>query len=422
MNRRLFLSQVGIAAIATPVMSGTARAASAQAPLLERGKWADQTRQAIEALLARHGRNSPDYQAARRPYAVFDWDNTAIMNDTEEALFMYQINKLAFRLTPAEFGAIIRKGVPAGPFSADFKNADGQPVTPDAISTDLDADYAWIYNNYQGFKGSMTLDAIAASAQFQDFRAKLYYLYEAINDTHGPDIGYPWVIYFFANLSRAEVMALAEESNDFGLGDAIAKLKLTSPASLPGKAGVVSVGHTRGLRLTPEIASLMDSMRQNGIDVYVSTASLDDVVRVFASLPKYGYMVPPENVIGLRLEMDGERYLAQYRKNWPLNWGPGKSTNLRSELLSRKGYGPIFVAGDSDGDYDMLRDFPETEVSLLVNRLKKGKIGTLCKLATEQRGSRAPRYVLQGRFEGTGQWQPREETLKLGQKEVKILG
>jgi hypothetical protein len=37
------------------------------------------------------------------------------------------------------------------------------------------------------------------------------------------------------------------------------------------------------------------------------------------------------------------------------------------------------VAGDSDGDYDMLRDFPDTELGLIVNRLKKGKIGELSK-------------------------------------------
>ncbi|RJF92052.1 HAD family hydrolase [Noviherbaspirillum saxi] len=424
MDRRLFLGRVGTAAAATLPLSVLAANAPdvAAAPVeLDRAKWSAPTRQAIEALIARHGKHSAGYTANRRPYAVFDWDNTCIMNDTEEALFMYQINKLAFRLTPEDFGTIIRKGVPAGAFAADYKNAEGQSVTLDAITADLDADYAYLHANYRGMKGSKTLEEITADDHFIDFRAKLYYLYEAINDTHGPNIGYPWVIYFFANMTRAEVAALAEESNDNGLSDQIAKLKLASAKSLPGKAGVVSVSHTRGLRLTPEIANLMEVLRRNGIDIYVSTASLEDVVRVFASLPKYGYHVAPENVIGLRLDMNGDVYQSAYRKNWPLNWGPGKSLTIRSELIATKGYGPIFVAGDSDGDYDMLRDFPETEVGLLVNRLKKGNIGSLCKLAAEQRGSNKPRFVMQGRFEVTGQWLPREETLKLGQKEPKLL-
>lgn len=420
MDRRLFLSQVGIVA-AAPLLTNTAAAAGVAPVALDLGKWVPRSRLQIEALIARHNKHSASYQAERRPYVVFDWDNTAIMNDTEEALFMYQINKLAFKMTPAEFSAVIRKGVPTGAFADDYKNVDGQPVTLDAIAVDLDASYAYLYNNYRGMKGAKSLEEISASDSFIDFRAKLYFLYEAINDTHGPDIGYPWVIYFFANMTRAEVAALAEESNDYALSDAVQKHKLTSAKSLPGKAGVIGISYNRGLRLTPEIAGLMDAFRQGGIEVYVSTASLDDVVRVFAGLPKYGYNVPPENVIGLRLEMAGDVYKAEYRKNWPLNWGPGKSLTIRSELIARKGYGPIFVAGDSDGDYDMLRDFPETELGLLVNRLKKGKMGSLCKLAADQLAGPKPRYVLQGRHESTGQWQPREETLKLGKTEQKLL-
>jgi hypothetical protein len=414
-RRRLLLAAVGGA----PLL---ARAGSdAPAVRLARAKWADRARQAIEALVARHGNQHPGYQAARAPYAVFDWDNTAIMNDTEEALFMYQINRLAFRLTPAEFSAIVRQDVPAGAFGPAFRNAAGGQVTLEAIGADLDQRYAWLHRHYAGMGGTEALGAITAGDQFLDFRARLYFLYEAINATHGPAVGYPWVLNFFANLTRSELAALAEESNDDALGDAIAKSTLASPAGLAGQAGAVSITYTRGLRLTLEIAGLMELFREHGIEVYVSTASLEDVVRVFACLPKYGYRVAPENVIGMRLEMDGQRYLAQRRRDWPLNWGPGKSANIRSELALRKGYGPLFVAGDSDGDYDMLRDFPDTELGLLVNRLKKGKIGSLCRIAAETGSGATPRYVLQGRIESSGEWQPLEETLALGQKQARLL-
>eukprot|EP01037_Dinobryon_pediforme_P036372 gene36372-43287_t len=158
----------------------------------------------------------------------------------------------------------------------------------------------------------------------------------------------------------------------------------------------------------------MDTLRANGIDVYVCSASLEDVVAVFASNPKYGYNVSRENVIGLRLERDGNVYKNAYRKNWPLTWGPGKSVAIKSEIVAVKGYGPLFVAGDSDGDYDMLRDFAETRFGMIVNRMKTGNIGALSKLAAAQLSASQPRFLLQGRQESTGNWLPVETSIKYG--------
>ncbi|WP_343586594.1 HAD family hydrolase [Herbaspirillum sp.] len=388
---------------------------------LDRAKWSPRNHALMARMLAEHGSMAPGYQSGKRPYAVFDWDNTSIMNDCEEALLMYQINTLSFKLTPAEFAAIIRQNVPPGPFSKDFKNAAGNVVDLDSICADLDADYAFLHANYKGMAGSKPLEEITATTEFQDFRAKLYYLYEAVNDTHGVNVGYPWVIYFFANMSVAEVSALAEASNDAALGASLTKVKYTSPADRPGKAGVVSVSHFHGIRLCTEIGTMMDALRSNGIDVYVCTASLEDVVAVFATHPKYGYNVPRENIIGLRLERNGERYRNAYLKDWPLTWGPGKTVAIKKELVAKKGYGPLFVAGDSDGDYDMLRDFSETQYGLIVNRMKNGKIGELSKLAADQMASVKPRFLLQGRQESTGNWLPVETSIKYGKTAPQLL-
>ncbi|MBV8625112.1 MAG: haloacid dehalogenase-like hydrolase [Herbaspirillum sp.] len=423
LKRRGFLGSLlataaggALATIATP-----GQAAARAEVALDRAKWAMRNHELVAQMIAEHGRLAPGYQSGKRPYAVFDWDNTSIMNDCEEALLMYQINTLSFKLSPAEFAAIIRQNVPPGPFSKDFKNAAGNVVDLDAICTDLDADYAYLHASYKGLAGSQSLEEVTRSVEFQDFRAKLYYLYEAVNDTHGVNVGYPWVIYFFANMSVAEVSALAEASNDAALGAALSKVKYTSPAERPGRAGVVSVSHFHGIRLCTEVATLMDSLRRNGIDVYVCTASLEDVVAVFATQPKYGYDVARENVIGLRLERNGDRLRNAYLKDWPLTWGPGKTVAIKQVLVAQKGYGPIFVAGDSDGDYDMLRDFPETQYGLIVNRMKNGKIGELSKLAADQISAAKPRFLLQGRQESTGNWLPVETSIKYGKTTPQLL-
>ena len=420
LKRRGFLGGLMLAAAATTT---TARAAgpSGDAVGLDRAKWAPRNHAAVSRLIAEHGTASPGYDPGRRPYAVFDWDNTSIMNDCEEALLMHQINTLSFKLSPAEFAAVIRQNVPPGPFTDDYKNAAGAPVDLDGICADLDADYAWLHGAYAGMAGTQSLEDVARTEYFADFRTKLYFLYEAVNDTHGVHVGYPWVIYLLANMTVADVSRLTEASNDLALGAALVKTKYTSPAGRAGKAGVVGVSHFHGIRLCTEIGGLMDTLRRNGIDVYVCTASLEHVVAVFATLPKYGYNVPRDHVIGLRLEEDGPTLKNAYRAGWPLIWGPGKTTVIQQELVAAKGYGPLLVAGDSDGDYDMLRDFADTKLGLIVNRMKKGKIGELSKAAAETVADPAPRYRLQGRQESTGNWRPEESSIKLGKGTPQLL-
>lgn len=417
---RLWLLLV-IAALLTLQMPALAKDEPLVPQILDKGKWAPATYQAVNDLIAKHGVKSPGYHPNKKPYVVFDWDNTSIMNDTEEALFVYQINHLAYKLTPEEFGRVIRTNVPEGPFAEGYKNADGRQVTLDAIATDLVNDYQFLYANYRGLSGTKSLEEVTATEQFQDFRAKLFFLYEAINETHSTSIGYPWVLYLFTNMTVDEVQKLAEASNDLALGMAIQTETWTSPKARAGKAGVVTASHTTGLRLTSEVSNLMNTFRSNGIDVYIVSASLEDVVRVFATLPKYGYGLPSENVIGMRLAMKNGLITNQYQADYPITVGHGKTEVILSMLEKKYGYGPIFIAGDSNGDFEMMTELDSVKLALVINRVKGGKIGQQATKAAEQLGKANPTVVLQGRDENTGMWIPSEQTIKLGGSEPQLL-
>ncbi|MFC3533605.1 haloacid dehalogenase-like hydrolase [Vogesella facilis] len=425
MQRRQFLNALAAVSATSPLLftAGRANAQSAgtRPTLLDPGRWSPLNARRIQAVIDDYGVQSAGYRADKRPYAVFDWDNTCIMNDCEEALLMYQINHLQYKLTPDEFVAVMWKDVPKGQFIKDYTTVDGKPVSMEDLAADVEADYRWLHANYQGLAGSKSLEEIQASDQFKDFRAKLYFMYDAICDSQPLEIGYKWIIYFYKNMSRAELQAMAEASNNYDLGDALRKVKYQSPASLPGKTGVVVASHFHGIRIHEEVRALMQTLRANGIDVYVSTASIDDVVRVFAGHPSYGYGVPPENVIGLRLAMQDGKYSADYQPGWHFNWGPGKTVGIQNVLVAQKGYGPVLVAGDSDGDAWMLRDFRDTALGLIVNRLKKGEIGANSQLAAAQLGTAKPRFILQGRDEQTGLMLPDEKSLKYGKSERKLL-
>lgn len=424
MQRRQFIHALAAVSASSPLLlaSATARAASGKVTVpLDAARWSPRNAQRLQLLLSQHGSASAAYRADRKPYAVFDWDNTCIMNDCEEALLMYQINHLQYKLTPDEFARVLWRDVPDETFMADYKTVDGKPVRMADIAADVESDYRWLHANYQELAGSRSLEEIQASDQFKDFRAKLYFMYDAICDSFPLEIGYKWIIYFYKNMSLVELQAMALASNKAALGDGLRKVRYESPRSLPGRAGVVADTHFHGIRVHEEIRGLMHTLRANGIDVYVSTASIDDVVRVFAGHEDFGYGVPAENVIGLRLDMADGKYTDRYLPGWHFNWGPGKTVGIRQQLQAKKGYGPILVAGDSDGDAWMLRDFADTSVGLIVNRMKKGEIGADSKLAAEQLGQAQARFILQGRDEGTGLMLPDEKSLKYGKSERKLL-
>ena len=52
---------------------------------------------------------------------------------------------------------------------------DGKDVTTAQLVADIASDYAWLYENYEGFGagGTYDLDYIHATNQYQDFAAKL---------------------------------------------------------------------------------------------------------------------------------------------------------------------------------------------------------------------------------------------------------
>ena len=130
--------------------------------------------------------------------------------------------------------------------------------------------------------------------------------------------------------------------------------------------------------------------------MYIVSASLEDIVKVFASDKSYGYNLSPDSVYGMRLEMDGNKYRAEYKHSYPQTQTKGKVEVINRYLKPKHGgKDPILVAGDSIGDANMLSEYKGTKVLLLMKR--KGKLDDLAKDA---------RALVQKRNEQTGLFVP----------------
>jgi len=362
-------------------------AAVLSAANLDELRWVPKNRETLSRLI--------DENKNKGNYVVFDWDYTSIYQDTQENLFRYQIDNLRFKMTPAQFSKAIRKDIPLDNFDKEYSNVKGQPVNITKIANDLDKRYDFLYNNYIKDK-KMSLEKVKATEEFKDFRGKLAFLYEAIGGSFSHDIAYPWVLYLFDNMTVNEVQKLAKEANDFGIGNKLGKYVIESSDKLTGEAGKVRYEYKSGLRTQPETANLFHEFEKNGIKVYIVSASLEDIVKVFASDKSYGYNLSPDSVYGMRLEMDGNKYRAEYKHGYPQTQTKGKVEVINRYLKPKHGgKDPILVAGDSIGDANMLSEYKGTKVLLLMKR--KGKLDDLAKDA---------RALVQKRNEQTGLFVP----------------
>lgn len=350
---------------------------------LDEGRWVPENKEILSKLI--------DDNKNQGNYVVFDWDYTSIYQDTQENLFRYQIDNLKFDMTPKEFAKAIRKDIPLDNFAKGYENAKGEKINITKIGNDLDKRYAFLYENYIKNK-KMSLDEIKKTEEFKDFRGKLAFLYEAIGGTFSHDIAYPWVLYLFNGMTKEEVQKLTKEANDYGIGDKLGKYTIESSDKLLGEAGKIVYEYKSGLRTQPEIANLFHEFQKNGIEVYIVSASLEDIVKVFASDKSYGYNLKPENVYGMRLEMNKDKYLSQYKKGYPQTQTKGKVETINKFLKPKHGgKDPILVAGDSGGDENMLTEYKGTKVLLLMKR--KGKLDDVAK---------DKRALIQRRNEQTG--------------------
>ena len=102
---------------------------------------------------------------------------------------------------------------------------------------------------------------------------------------------YPWVAQVFSGFTLKELKGYVDELMASGKpvpstyfdGDQVKTIEVQPPRTFTGQQ------------------ELYNKLMDNGIEVYVMTAASEELVRMVASDPKYGYNVKPQNVIGVSL-------------------------------------------------------------------------------------------------------------------------
>lgn len=385
----------------------------APVPQLTAGKWDVFNQQQINKLLIQV-KQSPPHSS----YAVFDFDNTTAFLDIEEATLIYQLENLKFSMTPAVLNRVIHKDIPEKNFNPEYNNSDNQPVNINSLSHDIITSYTWLYNNYAGLNGKKSFSEIKETSDYKNFIVKMRYLYEAISGSFQHEVSYPWVTYLFSGMSPREVSDLVDNTIVWQKQQPIEKVTWESPADRAGRAGIVKIEWRNGFRLLTEMQDLYQKLQQAGVDVYVVSASALDVIKNIVTQDKYGFSVPQSHIYAMHPVYDKEGKLTDaLDPAYPQSQGKGKTEIIRKFIQQRyQNTGPILVAGDSEGDQNMMSDFSDTRLVLIINRLRSADspIGKLSAKAVESYKKDGAKILLQGRDENKGIFIPSQSSILMG--------
>ncbi|MER7170736.1 haloacid dehalogenase-like hydrolase [Streptomyces mesophilus] len=287
----------------------------------------------------------------RRPVAVFDWDNTVIKNDVGDATMFW----------------MLRNGRINAPYKNDWHTTSRYltddaaialrqacPETNGALPTDKNTACADEILSVYADGGTTTGKAAFAG-----------------HDHRRMEPSYAWL----AQLTRGRT---AHQVQEFAA--AARRENLAAPIGTKQRVGTKDV--TGWVRYYDQQRDLIRALRRAGFDVWISSASPEPVVEVWAR----GVGIAPDRVIGIRNVTEHGR-LTRHLKGCGtvadgddsmITYIDGKRCWINQEVYGMQGAAaervqpaerrPVFAAGDSDTDVSFLRD--ATALRLVINRNK----------------------------------------------------
>lgn len=356
----------------------------AETTTLPRDNWDDEVYASLCSLIDSVGIRSASYDPDCRPYAVFDFDNTTIMNDIELTMMEYGISNMCFVADKDSMYNLIMDGLKDKEQILDMK--DGRQLRAADLAMDIADD----------FKVIRPLDPaeIREMPEFLDFRAKLSAMYYAVARSVEALDASAWLLHLIKGMTPEQIRQVARDAAQYGLGKGYLE-RCTWESPEMGRTGKVSISFDSGMAQPVEMIHLYQTLRANGIDVYIVSASLEDIVESLACNSEYGYDLPAENVWGMRQPLDEQgRFTGFFREDYTPTLEDGKSVDILRFIAPLHGNkGPALVAGDSNGDYSMLSSFCDLGRGLIIDR---NMPEPLCTLYDK------PGYLLQGRDPATG--------------------
>ncbi|MET9609795.1 HAD family hydrolase [Streptomyces sp. NPDC006512] len=341
---------------AGPAAHAARPAAHCTTPKLAAG-WYGDNQARLQQLIDRYGSCGPHRPGRAKPVAVFDWDNTVVKNDVGDATMFWLLRNGKIRqpaggnwattsrhLTPAAARAL---AAACGPLA--------RPGTPLPTGTPAGAACADEINAVYGTAATRT-----GAAAFAGW------------DRRTTEPAYAWLPQLMQGWTAREVR---------GFAAAARTENLAAPVGATQRVGTGTA--TGWVRYYDQQKDLVEQLRRAGFDVWISSASPQPVVEVWAR----GVGIDADRVIGIRnTTTRGGTFTPHFQgcgtvedgADTMITYIDGKRCWINKEVFGVRGAAAekvqpaarrqVFAAGDSDTDISFLRD--ATALRLVVNRNK----------------------------------------------------
>jgi phosphoserine phosphatase len=318
--------------------------------------WYGTNRQDLTTWISSKGCTSAGYDAAKKPVALFDWDNTISKNDFGDAITFYLLAHDKVLQPPNQdwkqtSGFMTDEGAAALTAACGTTVAAGQPL-PTSTDTTCAAEILSMYIDNKTTNGATAFSG---------------------HNARQLEPTYAWTAQLMAGYTHAEVQAMATAA----ITPELAAAENTLLPSLGGHADL-----NGWLRIYDQSKDLIAVLESHGYDVWIITASPQDVIAAFA--PMVGISV--DHVIGIRSRTDSNNKLTykfegcgtvaddnqslipyvQGKRCWVNKIVFGDTTETAMQKRA-DGQRQVFGAGDSDTDIEFLRD---STYRLVINRQK----------------------------------------------------
>lgn len=418
---------------------------------LKRRDWSPRVKKALNDWLA-------DCCARRsdpiRPYAVFDFDNTCSVFDDEETVGFYQIERMAFSLSPEALERCLL---------TDLSDPDAthDNLGPSFRYRDLAADIRSAYESLVDAHGVFPPEglglteslALQTEPAWQEFAAKMGALFHLVYAVEPPTVAVVWFLYRFSGKTDDELYALATDANRYYSTVPSAYVIWSSPAGYPSAAGHAVFTRTRGISCSENVGELWRALKQAGVDIWVASASTTPVIR--AAIDFYGLHDAMTGLLAQEQKHDengrllpahnpqGHGVLALTDGGWkaldePIavrTVGENKVIVLEHSAMPRYGgRGPEAAFIDSNGDYNFCTAFASLRLGVVINRADRsardgGALLAALALLQHKRGlnyRRAKRdgetlFLLQGRNDNTRTFRRSAKTVRLGTMRARLF-
>ena len=315
--------------------------------VLPKDSWTPVAHSALEELIK---------TAPADSYAVFDFDNTTIINDISMTLMAYTVDNMRFVFSASEAFEVFTSYIP----DTDIV-LEGVGRSASELARELADDYAHL----QLLKGEGTsVELLRNTPEWKRLKSNLFTLNEGLENTFDYGVWCQWQPSLFKGMTYDELASLTKESVRYWLDE--------------------------GSMVVPkETLDLFAALRKHSIDVYICSASLEVIVEAMACDPEFGLNFSEDHVFGIRLA-DTQWVGGAFDPTYTPTFLEGKVACIERFMRpAHNGAAPILVSGDSGGDVAMLSTYSDA-LRLVYDCNRTGSIAEFI-------SSSQPRCVVQPR-------------------------